>query len=131
MATRLRRLQHLRIFVLPSEWETGVAFYGDTLGLRARARDDKAGTCVFSLGGGATLGLERVNPKDREEKKLVGRFVGVSIEVDDIHRAYRDLSAAGVSFDAAPQSQGWGGVLTHFRDPSGNVLTLVESASRK
>ena len=123
---KLKGLQHLRLFAFPSDWEKLVAFYADTLGLRRRALDTKKGLAVFALGPRDTLSVERADPKDREEKKLVGRFVGVSIEVDDIHRAYGALTAAGVMFDAAPQAQAWGGILTHFRDPAGNVLTLLQ-----
>jgi len=122
---RLKGLQHLRVFAFPGEWVEAVAFYGDTLGLRLVSRENKAGVAVFKLGASDTLSVERANPKDREEKKLVGRFLGVSIAVDDIRRAYKELSVAGVMFDAAPQRKGWGGTLTHFRDPAGNVLALV------
>ncbi|HEX7897631.1 MAG TPA: VOC family protein [Planctomycetota bacterium] len=127
---RLKGIQHLRVFTFPAEWADCVAFYGDTLGLRLRSREEKTGVAVFSLGGKNTLSVERANPKDREEKKLVGRFVGVSIGVDDILRAYKELSAAGVMFDGAPQAEAWGGSLTHFRDPAGNVLSLVQNAAR-
>jgi predicted enzyme related to lactoylglutathione lyase len=127
VSTRLRRLQHLRVFAFPELWAETVEFYGDTLGLRLRSREDKDGVAVFALGGKDTLSVERADPKDREEKRRVGRFVGVSIQVDDIRRAYKELSAAGVMFDAAPQREGWGGTMTHFRDPAGNVLTLVQT----
>ncbi len=125
---RLKGLQHLRLFAFPPAWAAAVAFYADTLRLRRRAFDTKQGVAVFALGPRDTLSVERADPRDREEKKLVGRFAGVSIEVDDIHRAYRDLTAAGVMFDAAPQVQRWGGILTHFRDPADNVLTLVQAS---
>lgn len=124
---KLKGLQHLRLFAFPPQWAAVVAFYADTLGLRRRALDKKKGVAVFALGPRDTLSVERADPKDREEKNLVGRFVGISIEVDDIRRAYRALSAAGVMFDAAPQAQSWGGTLTHFRDPAGNVLTLIQA----
>ena len=125
---RLKGLKHLRVFAFPGEWVEVVAFYGDTLGLRALSRANKEGVAVFKLGGADTLSVERADPKDREEKKLVGRFVGVSIGVDDVRRAYKELSAAGVMFDAAPQAEAWGGSQTHFRDPAGNVLSLVQNA---
>ena len=124
---RLKGLRHVRVFAFPSDWADSVAFYGDTLGLRLRSREDKAGVAVFSLGKSDTLSVERANPKRREEKKLVARFVGVSIGVADIRRAYKELSVAGVMFDAAPQAEAWGGTLTHFRDPAGNILTLVQT----
>ena len=126
MSTRLRRLRHLRVFALAKDWGACVVFYGDTLGLRLRKRDDKAGLALFSLGGSDILSVERAGAKERRH---VARFVGVAIQVDDVRRAYQDLSAAGVIFDAAPQTERWGGTLTHFRDPAGNVLSLVETAT--
>lgn len=128
---RLKGIQHLRVFAFPAEWSDAVAFYGDTLGLYPLTRQEKDGVAVFRLGPHDTLSVERSNPKDRKEKKLVGRFLGVSIEVDDIRRVYKELSAAGVMFDAAPQAEAWGGTLTHFRDPAGNVLSLVQNAPRR
>lgn len=125
MSTKLRRLRQLRVFTLAKDWDACARFYGDTLGLRLRKRDDAAGVALFALGKQDVLSLERAGAKER---KHVGRFVGVNIEVDDIRRAYADLSSAGVNFDAAPQSQTWGGTITHFRDPAGNVLSLVQSA---
>lgn len=127
MATKLRRFRHLRVFAFPAQWADVMHFYGDTLNLRLRSSDDAKGVAVFELGRKDTLSVERADPKDREEKKLVGRFVGVSIEVDDIRRAYKELTAAGVMFDAAPQAETWGGTITHFRDPAGNVLALVQA----
>jgi lactoylglutathione lyase len=124
---RLKGLRHLRVFALPPVWEACAGFYAETLGLRRASLDDRKGVAVFKLGARDTLSVERVDPKDPEERDRPGRFLGVSIEVDDIRRAYRELSAGGVMFDAAPQAQAWGGILTHFRDPAGNVLSLVQA----
>lgn len=60
-------------------------------------------------------------------RRLVGRFTGVSFDTDDIERAYRRLFALGVPFQGPPEKQDWGGSLAHFRDPDGNLLTLVGS----
>ena len=55
----------------------------------------------------------------------MGRFLGVSLRVDDIDGVYHDLTQKGVAFDAPPEQQAWGGKLAHFEDPDGNVLTLL------
>ena len=47
----------------------------------------------------------------------------------DIDAKHAELSAKGVDFLAPPERMPWGGVLAHFRDPEGNVLTLVGSAA--
>jgi uncharacterized glyoxalase superfamily protein PhnB len=78
----------------------------------------------FNLGG-AELGLERCDPDDAEAAELVGRFVGTSIAVDDLDAVYAALVDTGVEFTGPPEKQPWGGVLAHFKDPGGNVQTLL------
>ncbi len=73
----------------------------------------------------AQLVLERVDPSDSEGRALVGRFVGVSLEVPDVLATYERLVARGVDFVEPPEKQAWGGMLAHLRDPDGNVITLV------
>ena len=73
----------------------------------------------------AHLALERVDPADPESAESVGRFVAVSLEVDDIDATYETLTRRGVEFLGAPEKQPWGGTLAHLRDPDGNVLTLL------
>ena len=69
--------------------------------------------------------LASYEPDDPEAGDLVGRFVGVSLEVPDIQATYETLVERGVDFVAPPQKQEWGGVLAHLRDPDGNVVTLL------
>ena len=115
-------LYAVRIFV--RHWPEACAFYGETLWLRERYRNDEIGWAEFDLGG-PCLGIERVSAGDVEGEALIGRFVGVSLRVDDIDGVYRSLSEKGVHFPAPPERQPWGGSLAHFHDPDGNVLTLL------
>ncbi len=115
-------LYAVRIFV--KEWEAACAFYGEVLGLPERFRSDEVGWAEFDVGG-ACLGIERVDPGDAEGAALVGRFAGVSLKVDDIDATHHALVQRGVSFTAPPEKQAWGGSLAHFKDPDGNVLTLL------
>jgi len=119
MSGVLRSLSAVRIFV--DDLERSRRFYGDVLELRERSATPE--WAVFDIGG-KDLILERVPPDDPEHD-LVGRFLAVSFEVDDIEAAYRDLTAKGVSFPEPPEKQGWGGTLAFPRDPDGNILTLV------
>jgi uncharacterized glyoxalase superfamily protein PhnB len=48
--------------------------------------------------------------------------------VADVELAYRCLRDRGVEFPGPPERQAWGGLLAHFRDPDGNVITLVGRA---
>ena len=119
------RLYGTRVFV--RDYDAAVRFYTETVGL----------PLIFSDGvnwaeldtGDAHLCIERSEAGDHEGEELVGRFVGVSLQVDDIQKTYDELTAAGVPFEAPPETQPWGGALAHFRDPEGNVLTLLGSPS--
>ena len=79
--------------------------------------------------GAISLVIESVDPSDAEAGTLVGRFVGLSLRVDDVEAAFRVLRDRGVKFDGEPEKQPWGGTLAHFYDPDRNVLTLVSGAA--
>ena len=114
--------------ILVDDWVTACKFYEETLGLTLEFKDDSFGWAEFDVGG-AKFGIERVAADaSAEDKALIGRFVGVSLQVDDVQSTYDDLIAKGVEFTAAPEKQPWGGVLAHFKDTSGNVITLMSES---
>ena len=115
-------LYAVRIFV--RDWEKACAFYGTILGLPERFRNDSFGWAEYDVGG-PCLGIERVTPGDNESEALVGRFVGISLQVPDIAETYNALTQQGVVFSFPPEKQDWGGELAQFQDPDGNVLTLL------
>lgn len=115
------RLYGVRIFV--DDFAKARAFYGETLGLGEECVSADTNVAGFKLGSNALI-IEREDPKG-EDGDLVGRFAGISIQVDDIADAYRRLSDKGIPFKGPPTEQAWGGSLAHFGDPAGNVLTLV------
>ncbi len=112
------RLAAVRVFV--EDLAEARRFYAEVLGLPFAW--EAAGAVGFDAG--AILILEAADEEARREG-LVGRFLGVSLEVADIAAVHAALSARGVAFLGPPERQGWGGTLAHLRDPSGNVLTLV------
>ena len=116
------KLYAVRIFV--HSWNESCEFYRDTLSLPERFRNDKLGWAEYDLGG-PCFGVQRVDESDTEGKHLVGRFVGVSLQVEDIAAVYRELQEQGVKFTSAPEKQEWGGSLAQFEDPDGNILTLL------
>ena len=116
------KLFAIRIFVL--QWDDACRYYREMQGLKERFRNDEIGWAEFDLNG-PCMGLEQVEPDDPEGNALVGRFVGVSLRVEDLQASYQDFLAKGVKFSAAPESQPWSGSLSHFEDPDGNVLTLL------
>jgi predicted enzyme related to lactoylglutathione lyase len=115
------RLLLIRVFV--SDWERALRFYEETIGIPVASRAPEFHWAELDTGA-AHVALERVLP-DGEHEDLVGRFVGVSLAVADIHATYDRLVAKGVRFLHPPETMPWGGVLAHFEDPDGNVLTLV------
>jgi len=115
------KLYAVRIFT--TDWDRSVDFYQETVGWPLVFADQEFAWAEFDLGG-AKLGVEGMEPGDARADELVGRFVGVSIVVDDLDAAYAQLSEQGVVFTSPPERQPWGGTLAHFKDPDGNVLTL-------
>jgi lactoylglutathione lyase len=118
------KLSVVRVFV--TDWERAVRFYTETLGIPLASRNDAAGWAQLATGE-CQLALERVDPSDAEGRALVGRFLGVSLEVPDVLATYERLVGRGVDFVEPPGKQPWGGILAHLRDPDRNVVTLVGS----
>jgi catechol 2,3-dioxygenase-like lactoylglutathione lyase family enzyme len=118
------RIRYVRVFV--TDLVAARRFYAQILGLNILWEyENKA--IGFDLG--PVLIVEDVSSEeDRNERDLAGRYVGCSIEVEDIQATYSELVAKGVHFTAPPEKQEWGGTLAHFEDPAGNVLTLVGSS---
>ncbi len=120
------RLYAFRVFT--NDWPASYRFYADTMGLPEKFSDETMGWAEFDVGS-ASLAIERGAPDDKHSQALVGRFLGISLEVDDIEATYEMLLSRGVEFEAKPTTQPWGGVLAHFKDPDGNILTLLGASS--
>jgi catechol 2,3-dioxygenase-like lactoylglutathione lyase family enzyme len=116
------KLSNVRVFV--TDWDRAIRFYADTLEMGVAYRSDEMRWAQMATGE-SHLALESVDASDSEGRGLVGRFVGVSLQVADIFATYKFLTARGVEFVGSPEKQPWGGVLAHLRDPDGNILTLV------
>jgi predicted enzyme related to lactoylglutathione lyase len=105
------KLAYVRVFV--SDFERAVRFYGETVGMTIDQRFDEWRFCQFATGEGK-LAIEASEPgEDNEETGP--RFLAV----------YGELVAKGVEFLGPPETMAWGGTLAHFKDPDGNVLTLL------
>jgi catechol 2,3-dioxygenase-like lactoylglutathione lyase family enzyme len=115
------RLYAVRLFV--DDLAAARAFYVDVLGLPIVWEAGEIGALGLDAGGPQLI-VETEDPEG-PNAGLIGRFAGVSLQVDDIDETYRALSDRGVAFDGPPERQVWGGTLAHFRDPAGNVLTLL------
>lgn len=122
-------LAAVRIFV--SDIDGASAFYQQQIGLEPSVSEPDDGFVVFPLANGVDLILEEDLPDSEEDEDergdtLVGRFIGVSLAVDDLTHTYDALCDQGVRFVDPPERQVWGGWLAHFLDPDDNIVSLVE-----
>lgn len=101
-------------------------FYGDTLGLPVRKNE--MGILEITLGSGATV---IVYPKSDHEPAV---FTILNFPVDDVETAVDELNARGVvtkiydgenGGDAKGIVRGYGPEIAWFRDPAGNVLSVL------
>jgi catechol 2,3-dioxygenase-like lactoylglutathione lyase family enzyme len=103
------------------------AFYGDTLGLAVT--ENEMGFLNLNLATGATI-LAYVKPNHEP-----ATFTILNFEVDDVEAAVDDLNARGVvtkiyddesHTDEKGIARGWGPDIAWFRDPAGNVLSVLK-----
>jgi lactoylglutathione lyase len=98
-------------------------FYKDTLALPEILATDAI--AMFDTGQ-AKLIIEYVDPNDPEAADLVARFTAFSFTVTSMERTLSNLRNHSIEWLGLPERQAWGGLLSHFKDPDGNILTLVE-----
>jgi catechol 2,3-dioxygenase-like lactoylglutathione lyase family enzyme len=100
-------------------------FYGETLGLRTS--EEGADTWLHLAGGRDTLLYE-------QPEMTPASFTVLNFEVDEIDPAVDALAARGVSFeryegfeqDDKGIFRGEGPYIAWFKDPSGNVLSVLQ-----
>lgn len=121
------KIGFVKVFV--TDLKKSLAFYTQALGMEIDYTDEE-NWAQFKSGDEVSLAIEKCG-RDHEEfgSKVVGRFVGVTLMVDDIGETYARLSRNGVEFTGEPEKQHWGGTLVHLKDLDGNVLTLMQEAS--
>jgi catechol 2,3-dioxygenase-like lactoylglutathione lyase family enzyme len=103
------------------------SFYGETLGLEVTEAN---GMLTLHL---ATGGRVLVYPKDNHEPAT---FTVLNFPVDDIDKAVDALTSLGVQFeryedsgqDERGISRGWGPPIAWFKDPGGNILSVLEES---
>jgi catechol 2,3-dioxygenase-like lactoylglutathione lyase family enzyme len=106
------------------------AFYGDTLGIPTSLNE--MGILELALGSGATV---IAYPKPDHEP---AGFTIMNFDVDDVEAAVDDLNARGVTTkiyddadfptDEKGIARGMGPDIAWFRDPSGNVLSVLKGS---
>ena len=104
-------------------------FYGQTLGLELEELTQPMPMFKLSLAGG---GKVLVYPKDDH---VAATFTVLNFTVADVDKAVDELIAKGVTFeqydgpmktDAKGVSRGMGIAIAWFKDPAGNVLSILE-----
>jgi catechol 2,3-dioxygenase-like lactoylglutathione lyase family enzyme len=105
------------------------SFYSDTLGLKAE-EDKKMGILKLELKGGNNVLLY---PKDDHEPAT---FTVLNFPVDDIDKAVAELQDLGIEFEqydhlntdenGISRMEG-GPAIAWFKDPAGNILSVLES----
>ena len=119
------QLDTVRVFV--TDVVSSRPFYQDLLELNLEVDGSPNGYVVF-ISGSISIVVENSEAfDDTTGEPLVGRFTGLSFRVSNISESYNKLIESGVKFLEPPEKQPWGGLLASFRDPDGNILTLVQS----
>jgi catechol 2,3-dioxygenase-like lactoylglutathione lyase family enzyme len=101
------------------------AFYGETLGLDVT--EDNGLLHLRFAGGGHTI----IYPKPNHEPAT---FTVLNFPVEDVDAAVDRLAAAGVTFERYPGlhqdergiARGQGPTIAWFKDPAGNILSVLD-----
>jgi catechol 2,3-dioxygenase-like lactoylglutathione lyase family enzyme len=116
--------------LLVDDYDRGIAFYRDALGLELLEDTDMGGGkrwVVLSGPNGGRLLLAKASG-DRQQAAIgnqAGGRVGFFMETDDFERDHAGFIAKGVTFREAPRYESYGTVAV-FEDPFGNGWDLIE-----
>jgi catechol 2,3-dioxygenase-like lactoylglutathione lyase family enzyme len=126
-------LRHNRAFSGFSSNDIAAArhFYGEILGVDV---EEANGMLTLKLGGGQTV---LIYPKPDHAPAT---YTALNFEVGDIEASVDDLLASGISFEryGAESGQdergivrGWGPPIAWFKDPAGNILSVIQSGGEE
>jgi predicted enzyme related to lactoylglutathione lyase len=103
-------------------------FYGETLGLKTSVVDETDGLMALHLAG------DRDTLVYHKPDFVPATYTILNFPVDDIDKAVDELTARGVRFerydgfeqDEKGISRGQGPYIAWFKDPAGNILSVLE-----
>ncbi|UAB71467.1 VOC family protein [Vibrio sp. SCSIO 43132] len=98
------------------------AFYSEKLGWQKIFGSEPEGYIGYQLDNVQVL----LEPEEIGEFEC-GRYLGFSLEVEDINHYYEETKKKGVTFIGSPEKQDWGGIMTHIEDCSKNSFSIVQS----
>jgi len=116
------------VTVVVKDLAKSLRFYRDKVGLRLCFFDKKHDWVCFDCGAGRTT-LSLTTPWNKKAKQLIGVRTGVSFQVDDIEKTYRELKKKHVVFTLKPRKERWGGIVANFKDGDGNRFFLLQMPS--
>jgi catechol 2,3-dioxygenase-like lactoylglutathione lyase family enzyme len=107
--------------------EKAKEFYGETLGLKTSILDEEAGLMTLHLAG------DRDTLVYQQPGSTPASYTILNFPVEDIDKAVDELAARGVSFERYDEfdqdekgiSRGNGPDIAWFKDPAGNVLSVL------
>ena len=108
--------------------EAAKRFYGETLGLGTTDLSEEFGVMSIQLAGG------RDTLVYRKDDFTPATYTILNFEVDDVDAAVDELTAKGVAlerYDGFDQDEkgiarGPGPIIAWFKDPAGNILSLLQ-----
>ena len=108
--------------------EKAHAFYSETLGVRASVLDEENGLLSLDLAG------DRATLVYQKPDHAPANYTILNFPVDDIEATVDELAARGVSFeryegfeqDEKGIARGPGPKIAWFKDPAGNILSVLE-----
>ncbi|MEO8510847.1 MAG: VOC family protein [Chloroflexota bacterium] len=126
-------LRHNRAFsgFSSNDIEAAKRFYGEILGVDV---EEANGMLTLKLGGGQTV---LIYPKPDHAPAT---YTALNFEVEDIEVSVDDLLASGISFerygaesgqDERGIARGWGPPIAWFKDPAGNIVSVIQSGGEE
>jgi catechol 2,3-dioxygenase-like lactoylglutathione lyase family enzyme len=112
------------------DYDRGIAFYRDALGLKLVADTDMGGGQRWVVVAGPNGGrLLLAKAADETQRAAIGNQaggrVGFFLETDDFTTDHATLITRGVRFKEEPRHEPYGTVAV-FEDPFGNLWDLIE-----
>jgi predicted enzyme related to lactoylglutathione lyase len=104
-------------------------FYTELLGFTDAQYMPEHQYLAVKTGATSSLGFMPPMPGPPEQWRPP-REPTLYIGVADVDRAYRDLTARGVTFEQPPTDMPWGHRVAQLRDPEGRSVTLAETLKR-
>ena len=103
-------------------------FYGDTLGVELTVVDEEQGLLTLHLAGGRDTFVYQ------KADFAPATYTILNFEVDDVGNAVDELAARGVEFERFEEfdqdekgiARGQGPEIAWFKDPAGNILSVLK-----